>query len=77
MKVRVMSRKKLNGLTYRVSKQVVGKVLAQAYVMIRREGLIFHIARFDNEVRSCCSKKEHRRINVRVVDGMVRSAWVG
>lgn len=72
-----LSRRKLNGLTHRVSKTITGVTLAEAFVVVRREGLVFRVARMDGEARRYDGEKNPRRINVDVNEGVVRSAWVG
>lgn len=73
-----LSRKKLNGLTHRVSKSLLGTTLAEAFVIItRREGLDFHLARLNGEARARNDEKNPRRINIDVNEGIVKSAWVG
>ena len=72
-----LSRRKLNGLAHRVSKDILNKPLQQAFVMIRREGMSIRVQSLDDEVFTHDNESDPLRINVVVVGGIVRKSFVG
>ena len=72
------SRKKLNGLVHRMSKDIINKDLAHAFKMLKSAGLTIRVAQMDDEKRpQVDDDKDPRRINVVVVGGRVLRCWVG
>lgn len=73
-----LSRRKLNSLTHRVSKDVLGTMLAQAFVLAKREGLTLRVVNLDGEQISVVDPdSDPMRINVNVSESVVRKSWVG
>lgn len=67
-------KKQSNSLAYKVSTQIKGKILAAAFVDVRREGLLLRVATIDGKpvqfpLQETC-------INVDVVDGFVKRSWI-
>lgn len=68
-------KKVLTGLAHRMSTTIKGRMLAAAFVQVRREGLTLRVASIDHKpvqpplyADGC--------ISVDVVDGFVRRCWV-
>ena len=61
-------------LARKMASQVLGNLLAQAFIILRREGLSIRVATIDGKPVQA-ALKDHRIVNVDVVDGFVRRAW--
>lgn len=69
-----------SGLIHRVSKQVKGLQLAEAFVIIRREGFRLRVASIDKKVVMPITDKDvadENRLNVDVIDGAIKRVWIG
>ena len=72
-----LSRRRLNSLAHRVSKDVIGKTLAHAFVIaVKREGLSLHVAQID-DTKNPATDSDPSRINVSVSGSIVQKSWVG
>lgn len=71
-----MSKKKSNGLANRLSKQIKGLMLAQAFVIVRREHHVLKVNKIDNEQIQHSVENDNKHINVDVERGFVKRAWV-
>lgn len=73
-----LPRRKLNKLAHRVSSSLVRKILHQAFVDVRREGLKLRVSQIDNErMIESNDDGDPTRINVIVRGGIVQKSWVG
>lgn len=76
-----MSKFNLNGLARRVSDHIKGLMLAQAFVIVRREGYQLRVATIDSKpVAATLNKSDmtnQKRINVDVTNGNIKRAWIG
>ncbi len=65
------------GLAYRVSRDIVNVEPAKAFKHARTEGYKLRIDRLDGFQRAPAGEPDPLRINVIVVNGLVRKSWVG
>lgn len=68
-------KKLVTGLAHRMSAFIKGKMLAAAFVDVRREGLRLRVASIDHKAVQPPSTISGC-INVDVIDGFVRRCWV-
>lgn len=69
--------KRLQGQARKMSNELSGCTLAHAFKKAGAVGLCFFIARIDGTKREQLAGHDPLRLNVEVVDGIVRKAWVG
>ncbi len=63
------SKKIVNGLARRLSENIRGKLLAQAFVVLRRDGLITRVASIDGK------PVQQANLDNNVVNGFVKRSW--
>lgn len=73
------TKKKDNGLTHKLSKEICSLTLAHAYVIVvRREKLRLRVVSFNGvDHHPSSDEQDPLRINVCVVAGLIQRAWVG
>lgn len=75
-----ITKKQLNNIAYRTSKNILGKMLSQAFVIVRKEGLELRIASIDKDHRTYKTDDEGRnplRLNVNVKNSVITSVHIG
>lgn len=71
--------KKFQSPAYKLSKAMKNTLLAKAFVDSRREGVTINVCSIDNHTlrKGADGEKDDHRINVCVVKGLIKKAWVG
>ncbi len=70
-------KKKSSGYAQRLSKQIKGLMLAEAFVIVRREHHVLRVNKIgDEQIQTPIENGDGLCISVDVVNGFVKRAWV-
>lgn len=75
------AKKKLSMLSKTISREVLNKLLAHAFIIVKRDGFILNVSSIDGEEfnrdENFFKELNDKRINVIVVKGLVKKSWIG
>lgn len=64
-------------LSRKIASDVRGMMLAMAYMKVKGAELKLRIHSLDGQVSQPTKDKDNSRVNVEVVEGFVKKAWIG